>query len=201
MVTEDEVFIGVTYKQQNNQIKNDLFVSVSKALKFIKFKPSLRSIINHCASSSNKTHTLDLNNNPCIEMRSLKTGYYLVNAFNNQANRVETFVKRPTDSEWLPVSFFDSDDKQGLSLNLNDNFIQMHLEPEGSFNSDPSLPNVIVATAAKDVYLSSDEGNTHYCTSCEYSRFYELEIFKRKRLDACRLRQRQRRHLHLLGFS
>ncbi len=162
MVTDNEVFIAVTYKV-GNQTKNDLFQSVSKQLKFSKFKSSLKNIIIKCGTERDfsvhkKIHTLDLNNNPCIEIRSLKTGYYLANAYN-EANMIETFFKK-SDSEWSPVSYHDSQDKKNFFLNLNDNFFQLFLNPPSIFSPGPSLPDYIVATADKDVYLSYGEGET-----------------------------------------
>lgn len=158
LVTDSEIFVVATYKL-NNQIKNELFRSEINSDSFM-FKSSLTNIVNKCQVSRKLNQIQlpnELNNNRCIEMRSLKKDVYLANAMNKMG-KVETFLKKSGHLNWTPIEF-DTLENEDLALNLNQNFFQMHLQPEGSFGGGENLPDAIFATVNQnEVYMSYDDG-------------------------------------------
>jgi len=160
LATDQEIFVIVTYKLNNN-LQSDLFRS-DKSSNFMQFKQSLQGIINRCSDNAtiplNRPHVLDMNQNSCIEMRVLKLGHtYLANA-RNALDKVVTFVKRSVSSEWTPIEFEKDIHKKNEAIDLNDNFLLLHLESEGTSVED--LPDVIFAKGKESgFYVSSDEGS------------------------------------------
>lgn len=162
--TDDGIYIAITHLTENHK-KTDLFHS--KGSNILKFELTLNDIINNCENHHHEefSNKPTLNSNAvynCIEVSKLNEiedgNSYIANA-KNQANRIETLIKR--SDKWEPIDFFESSDKNS-SLNLIGDFYQTTAEPylmTARVNKPALNTNAITEVG---VYVSQDQGTDWY---------------------------------------